>query len=134
MARSCVKRDIHFSPFEMVYRYKPNIQELTNDLRLVEPDDVPAGNDIIPELKNICNLASEKRAKRVCEQAFKQTDTFKINDGVLALNQDKRKLKPETNGPYIVITVNSEFKTCWVQGKNRKKKKLHLDFFWLSKA
>ena len=33
MARSCVNRDIHFSPFEMVYGYKPDIQDLPKGLR-----------------------------------------------------------------------------------------------------
>ena len=41
MARSRVNRDIHFSPFKMVYRYKPDIQDLPKGLQLVEPDDVP---------------------------------------------------------------------------------------------
>ena len=50
MARSRVNRDIHFSPFEMVYGYKPDIQDLPKGLRLVEPDDVPRGNDICCEV------------------------------------------------------------------------------------
>ena len=54
----------------MVYGYKPEIQDLSNGLRLVEPDDVPRGNDISPELKDICNIASEQGAKRVCEQVI----------------------------------------------------------------
>ena len=76
----------------MVYGYKPDIQELSNSLQLVEPDDVPRGDDITPELKNICNLASEQGAKRVCEQVIKRTDLFEINNEVWALNADKRKL------------------------------------------
>ena len=60
----------------MVYKYKPDIQQLSNGLRLVELDDVSRGNDITPELKNICNLASEQGAKRVCEKVIEQTDLF----------------------------------------------------------
>ena len=41
MARSRVNRDIHFSPFKMVYGYKPEIQELPKRLKLVEPAGVP---------------------------------------------------------------------------------------------
>ena len=37
-------------------------------------------------------------------------------------------------GPYTVIAVNHDFKTCWVQDKNRKKKNLHMDSLWLIKA
>ena len=40
------------------------------------------GEDITPELKNICNLASEQGAKRACEQVVDQTETSKINDEV----------------------------------------------------
>ena len=68
MARSRVNRDIHFSPFEMVYRYKPEIQELPKRLKLVELAGVPMGEDITSELKSICNLAAEQGAKRACEQ------------------------------------------------------------------
>ena len=78
MARSRVNRDIYFSSFKMVYGYKPDIQDLPKGLRLVEPDDVPKGNDISFELKIICNLASEQRAKRVCKQVIKRTDLFEI--------------------------------------------------------
>ena len=60
MARSRVNRDIHFSPFEMVYGYKPDIQDLSKGLQLVEPDDVPRGKNISPELKLISNKASDK--------------------------------------------------------------------------
>ena len=134
MARSCFNRDIHFYPFEMVYGYKTDIQDLPKGLRSVESDDVPRGNNIAPELKNICNLASDQGAKSTCEQVVEQTDTFEINDEVWALNPDKRKLKPEMIGPYTVITFNHEFKNCWLQDKNRKKKNLNMDSFWLVKA
>ena len=50
MARSRVNRDINFSPFEMVYVYKPEIQELPNSLKLIEPEVVPQGNKISPEV------------------------------------------------------------------------------------
>ena len=96
----------------MVYGYKPDILDLLKGLRLVEPDDVPRGNDISPELKNVCNLASEQGTKRVCEQVIKQTDLFKINNEVWAINPDKKKLIPEMIGPYIAITVHHDFKTC----------------------
>ena len=134
MSRSRVNRDIHFSPFKMVYGYKPGIQDLPKDLRLVVPDDVPRGNDISPELRNICNLASEQGAKRICEQVIKRTDLFKINNEVWALNPDKRKLKPEMISLYTVITVNHDFKTCRVQDKNGKKKNLYMDSLRLVKA
>ena len=71
----------------MVYGYKPDIQDLPKGLRLVEPDDVPRGDDISSELKNNCNLASEQGAKRVCEQVIEQTDLFKINNEVWASTQ-----------------------------------------------
>ena len=125
MARSRVNRDIHFSPFEMVYGYKTDIQDLPNGLRLVEPDDVPRGDHISSELKNICNLASKQGAKRVCEQVIDQTDLFEINNEFCTLNPDKRKLAPEMIGLFTVITVNHDFKTCWVQDKNGKKKPPH---------
>ena len=41
MARYCVNRDIHFSPFEMVYGYRPEIQELPKRLKLVERPAFP---------------------------------------------------------------------------------------------
>ena len=75
----------------MVYRYKPDIIDLPKGLQLVEPDDVPRGDDISPELKNICNLASKQGAKCVCEQVIEHTDLFEINNEVWALNPDKRK-------------------------------------------
>ena len=59
---------------------------------------------------------------------------FKINNEVWALNPDKRKLAPEMIGPYTVITVNHDFKTCRVQDKNGKKKNLHMDSLRLVKA
>ena len=103
-------------------------------MQLFEPDDVPRGDDISSELKNIRDLASEQGAKRVCEQVIKQTDLFKINNEVWALNPDKRKLAPEMIGPYTVITVNHDFKTCRVQDKNGKKKNLNMDSLRLVKA
>ena len=118
----------------MVYGYKPDIQDLPKGLWLVEPDDVPRGDDISSDLKNICTLASEQRAKHVCEQVIKRTDLFEINNEVWALNSDKRKLAPEMIGPYTVITVNHDFKTCWVQDKNRKKKNFHMYSLRLVKA
>ena len=48
MARSCINRDIHFSPFEMIYGYKPDTQDGIYVFWLVETDDVPRGNDITP--------------------------------------------------------------------------------------
>ena len=73
----------------MVYRYKLKVQELLKRLKLVEPASVPRGDYITPELKYICNLASEQGAKRACEQVVDQTKTFKINDEVWVLNPDK---------------------------------------------
>ncbi len=78
MVRSHVNRDIHFSPFEMVYGYKPEIQKLPKRLKLAEPADVPMGDDITPELKNICNLAAEQGAKRACEQVVDQPKRLKL--------------------------------------------------------
>ena len=49
MARSRVNCDIHFSLSEMAYGYKPEIQELPNSLKLVEPEVVPKGNNTSPE-------------------------------------------------------------------------------------
>ena len=60
MARSRVIRDIHFSPFEMVYGYKPEIQELPNSLKLIEPEFFPQGNKVSPELLAIQSKASEQ--------------------------------------------------------------------------
>ena len=95
MARSRVNRDIHFSPFKMVYGYKPEIQELPKRLKLVEPAGVPMDDDITPELKNIRDLAAEQGAKRARKQVVDQTKTFKINDEVWALNPDNAKLYSE---------------------------------------
>ena len=134
MARSHINRDIHFSPFEMVYGYKPEIQELLKRLKLVKPAGVPMGDDITPELKNIRDLAAEQGAKHACEQVVDQTKTFKINDEVWALNLDKAKLKAEMIGPYTVIAVNQDFKTCWVQDKTGKLKNLHTDSLHIVKA
>ena len=52
---------------------------------------------------------------------------FEINNKGWALNPDKQKLQPEMIGPYIVITVNQEFKTYKVQDKNEKNRNLHMD-------
>ena len=92
------------------------------------------GEDITLELKNICNLAAEQGAKCACEQLVDQPETFKINDEVWALNPDKAKLKAEMIGPYTVIAVNQDFKTCWVQDKTGKLKNLHMDFLHIFKA
>ena len=62
MARSCVNKEIHFSPFEMVYRYNPEIHENPKRLKIVEPACIPMGDNTTPELKNIYNLASEQGA------------------------------------------------------------------------
>ena len=101
---------------------------------LVEPAGVPMGKDITPESKNICDLAAEQGAKRAREQVVDQTETFKIIDEVWALNSDKAKLKAEMIGPYIVIAVNQDFKTCWVQDKTGKLKNLHMDSLCIVKA
>ena len=95
MARSCVNREIHFSPFELVYRYKPEIKELLKRLKLNETASVPIVDGIPPELKNICDLASRQGAKCACEQVVDQTETFELKDEVWALNPDKAKLKAE---------------------------------------
>ena len=86
MARSCINRDIHFSQFEMVYGNQLEIQEKPRGLKLVEPTDVLLGESISPELKLICNKASEQGSKRACEQAILQTEQYKINNEVWALN------------------------------------------------
>ena len=92
------------------------------------------GNDITPELKNIRDLAAEQGAKRAREQVVDQTKTFEINDEVWALNPDKAKLKAEMIGPYTVIAVNQDFKTCRVQDKTGKLKNLHIDSLRIVKA
>ena len=78
MARSRVNRDIHFSLFEMVYGYKPEIQELPNSLKLIEPEVVPQGNKVSPELLAIRSKASEQGLKRVCEQEIKKYIMFRL--------------------------------------------------------
>ena len=60
--------------------------------------------------------------------------TFEINDEVWALNPDKAKLKAEMIGPYTVIAVNQNFKTCWVHYKTGKLKNLYMDSFCIVKA
>ncbi len=75
-----------------------------------------------------------KGAKYACEQAVDQSETFEINDEVYALNPDKAKLKAEMIGPYTVIAVNQDSKTCWVQDKTRKLKNLHMDSLRIVKA
>ena len=37
-------------------------------------------------------------------------------------------------GPYTVIAVNQDFKTCWVQDKTRKLKNLHMDSLHIVKV
>ena len=61
-------------------------------------------------------------------------ETFKIIDKVWALNPDKARLKAEMIGPYTVILVNQDLKTCWVQDKNRKLKNLQMDSLRIVKA
>ena len=48
MDRSIVNREIHFSPFEMVNGYKPEIQELPNSLKLIKTEVVPQGYKVFP--------------------------------------------------------------------------------------
>ena len=67
-------------------------------------------------------------------RAVSQPKTFEINDEVWALNPIKAKLKAEMIGPYTVITVNQDFKTCWVQDKTVKLKNLHMDSLRIVKA
>lgn len=50
MTKSHVTRDIHFSPFEMVYIYQPEIRDKLRRLKLIEPTDINMGDDISPEL------------------------------------------------------------------------------------
>ena len=133
MARSRVNRDINFSPFEMVYGYKPDIQDLHKGLQLVEPDDVPRGNGISPKLKNICNLASEQGAKRVCEQVIKQTDLFEINNEVWALNPEKRKLKPKMIGHILQSQSTMTLKPNWYRTRTERRKTYTWTPFGLSK-
>ena len=92
------------------------------------------GDDITPELKNICNLAAEQGAKRACEQVVDQTKTFEISDEFWALNPDKTKFKADLIGLHTVIAVNQDFKTCWVQDKTGKLKNLHMDSLRIVKA
>ena len=117
MARSRINRDIHFSLFEMVYSYKPEIQELPNGLKLIEPEVVPQENKISPELLAIRSKASEQGLRRVCEQELKKYVKFQMNNKVWYLNPDKRKLASKLIGLYTVISVNKEPNTCLVQDK-----------------
>ena len=48
MAKSCVIRDVYFSPLEIVYGYKPEIQELSMRLKLVETATIPMDDKITP--------------------------------------------------------------------------------------
>ena len=41
------------------------------------------------------------------------------------LSPDKAKLKAETIGPYTVITVNHDFKTCQDKTRTEKEKPPH---------
>ena len=134
MVRSRVNRDIHFSPFEMVYGYKPEIQELPNSLKLIKPEVVPQGNKISPKLLAIRSKASEQGLKRVCGQELKKYVKFQINNKVWALNPNKSKLAPELIGSYTVISVNKKHNTCCVQDKRGVQKGLHMDSLCLAKA
>ena len=118
----------------MVYGYKPEIQELPNSLKLIEPEVVPQGDKVSPELLAIRSKASEQGLKRVCEQELKKYVTFQINDEVWALNPDKSKLAPELIGPYTVISVNENHNTCRVQDKRGVQRGLHMDSLRLAKA
>ena len=84
-------------------------------LKSVEPVGIPMGDDISSEL-NICNLASEQGAKRACEQVVDQIKQSKLMMKY-GLSTQNYKLKAEMMGPYTVVAVNQEFKTCWVQDK-----------------
>ena len=97
-----------FSPFEIAYGYKPEIQELSNSLKLIKPEVVSQGNKISNELLAIWSKASEQGLKRVCEQELKKYVKFQINNKVWALNPNKSKLAPELIGPYMVISMNKE--------------------------
>ena len=134
MARSRVNCDVHFSPFEMVYGYKPEIQELPNSLKLIEPEVVPQGDKVSPELLAVRSKASEQGLKRVREQELKKYVTFQINDKVWALNPNKSKLAPKLIGPYTVIPVNKEHNTCCVQDKHEVHRGLYMDSLCLAKA
>ena len=50
----------------MLHEYKPEIQKLPKRLKLAKPIGVPMGDNISPELKNICGLGSEQGAKLAC--------------------------------------------------------------------
>ena len=60
----------------MVYSYKPEIQELSNSLKLIEPEVVLQGNKVSPELLAIQSKASEQGLKCVCEQELKKYVNF----------------------------------------------------------
>ena len=123
-----------FSPFEMVYSYKPEIQELPNSLKLIKPEVVPQGNKISPELLAIRSKASEQGLKRVCDQELKKYVKFQINNKVWALNPDKSKLARKLIGPYTVISINKEHNTCCLQYKRGAQRGLHMDSPCLVKA
>ena len=48
--------------------------------------------------------------------------------------QIKAKLKAEMIGPYTVIAVSQDFKTCRVQDKSGELKNLHMDSLRIVKA
>ena len=116
------------------YTAKKEIQELPNSLKLIEPEVVPQGNKISPELLAIKSKASEQGLKRVCEQELKKYVKFQINNKVWALNPNKSKLAPKLIGPYMVISVNVEHNTCCVGDKQGVQRGLHMDSLCLVKA
>ena len=134
MARSRVNRDISFSPFEMVYGYKPKIVQLPQSIKLIEPKSVPKDEQISDKLKRIREIASQQANKRMLEQGIQRTEKFQINDEVWAINPDKRKLSPLLIGPYTVIMVNEKFNTCCIQDANGKQQDLHMDSLCIVKA
>ena len=118
----------------MVYSYKPEIQELPNSLKLIEPEVVPQGNKVSPVLLAIRSKASEQGLKRVCELELKNYVTFQINNKVWALNPNKSKLSPELISPYMVISVNEDHNICRLQDKHGVQRGLHMDSLRLAKA
>lgn len=93
-----------YSPFELVYGFKPNTVQTETGMRLVVPNKVPS----VPTdaHRQVLEEAQRQAEVRMEKQAIPSEDLLNVGNEVWVLNHDKRKLLPEKLGPTVIIAAD----------------------------
>ena len=104
VAWSRINRGTGYSPFELVYGFKPNTVQTETGMRLVVPNKVPS----VPTdaHRQVLEEAQRQAEVRMEKQAIPSEDLLNVGDEVWVLNHNKRKLLPEKLGPTVIIAAD----------------------------